>query len=54
MVPLRRWFLIGETVKIDLKEMLRKRSVDVNAKATFPAQALPCPGSTGIISALTD
>jgi len=28
-------------VKIDLKEMLRKRSVGVNNKTTFPAQALP-------------
>jgi len=30
--------------------MLRKRSVG-NKKSTFPAQALPWSGSTGIISA---
>lgn len=30
--------------------MLRKRSVG-NEASTFPAQALPCSGSTGLISA---
>lgn len=31
--------------------MLRKRSVDNKRGATFPAQALPWSGSTGMISA---
>ena len=34
-------------------EMLRKRSVD-ESDPTFPAQALPWSGSTGIISAVPE
>lgn len=33
--------------------MLRKRSVDNRRGPTFPAQALPWSGSTGIISAFS-
>jgi hypothetical protein len=41
--PIRQnvWRYQIKQVKIDLKEMLRKRSVGVNIKTTFPAQALP-------------